>query len=129
MIGEILTYYFVVYSVMFVFSYLMENLVRNPGAYQAWIEKHVLNRIQASPPRENWDSGGYSTWICRLRKRLGAWNEAWRAWWEDAWEDVKPESPGVRCLRGFEGYLSEMILRARIPIILFCLPGIWGWRA
>ena len=29
----------------------------------------------------------------------------------------------------FVGYLSELILRTRIPIILFCLPGIWGWRA
>ena len=29
----------------------------------------------------------------------------------------------------FVGYLSEWILRTRIPIILFCLPGIWGWRA
>ena len=29
----------------------------------------------------------------------------------------------------FVGYLSELILRTRIPIILFCLSGIWGWRA
>ena len=29
----------------------------------------------------------------------------------------------------FAGYLSELILRTRIPIILFFLPGIWGWRA